>query len=302
MSRIIPIDLKFLNHKGTIAVYLIPYSGGAVLVESGPGSTIETVKEGLAAHNLAPKNVTHVLLTHIHLDHAGAAGWLSRQGAQVFVHPAGIAHLLDPKKLLESARRLYGEPMDSLWGEFLPVSKANLTEINDGEEIAVGELHFKALHTPGHAKHHICYLLDDICFSGDEGGIRMPGPLYLRLPFVPPETNLNDWRSSLVKLQKAGSRRIAPTHFGIYNDASSHLSLALRVLDETERWLEAEMLSDPSIEILRKHFMELVLEQGRIQGVSDYVLEGYYLANPTWMSADGLARYWEKFRNPQETA
>ena len=266
------------------------------MVESGPGSTIEALKADLAALGLTPRDVTHVLLTHIHLDHAGAAGWLSQQGAQVYVHPVGAPHMLDPQKLLASALRLYGDKMDSLWGQFLPVPPEKLTEVQDGQEIAIGSLRFTGIHTPGHARHHVTYLFEDVCFTGDIGGVRIPGPSYLRLPMVPPETHIKDWRASLLRLRQIGFRRVAPTHFGIYDDAAAHLTLGLRTLDESERWLEREMPADPPIETLREHFVAWLQAQGRAAGVSEDNLALYEIANPTWMGADGLQRYWRKFR------
>jgi len=291
------LDLNFLNRKEAIAAYLIRHSGGAVLVESGPGSTIEALKADLAAHGLTPRDVTHVFLTHIHLDHAGAAGWLARQGAQIYVHPAGAPHLRDPEKLLASALRLYGDEMDSLWGQFLPVPPDKLTEVQNGQEIAIGNLRFTGIHTPGHARHHVAYLFEGVCFTGDIGGVRIPGPSYLRLPLVPPELNIADWRASLLRLRQLGFRRVAPTHFGIYDDAAAHLTLCLRALDEAVRWLEREMPADPPIETLRAHFVAWQQEQGLAAGISEEALDLYEIANPTWMGADGLMRYWKKVRN-----
>src|SRR5512143_2025441 len=166
------LDLNFLELAGTIAVYLIPHPHGAVLVESGPGSTLHNLKAGLESHGLKPSDISDVLLTHIHLDHAGSAGWWARQGARIHVHPVGAPHLLDPEKLLASAQRIYGDQMDRLWGEFLPVPDDRLVIIQDGDEVEIDGLCFKALDTPGHANHHYAYLFGDVCFTGDIGGIR----------------------------------------------------------------------------------------------------------------------------------
>jgi glyoxylase-like metal-dependent hydrolase (beta-lactamase superfamily II) len=293
---IYPLDLNFRNRSEAIASYMIPHSGGAVLIESGPGSTIERLKAGLAAHGLTPRDVTHVFLTHIHLDHAGAVGWLAQQGARVVVHPVGAPHLRDPEKLLASALRLYGDKMDTLWGQFLAVPPEQLIEAQDSQEITVGSLRFTAFHTPGHARHHAVYLYGDLCFTGDIGGVRVPGPAYLRLPLVPPELNLEDWRASLHKLMGIGFRRIAPTHFGIYSDVTTHLNLCLHALEEAERWLEREMPVDPPIEALRLSFTAWQAEQARAAGISEADLTLHEIANPTWMGADALQRYWRKFR------
>jgi glyoxylase-like metal-dependent hydrolase (beta-lactamase superfamily II) len=150
------------------------------------------------------------LLTHIHLDHAGAAGWLSRQGAEIFVHPVGAPHLLNPEKLIASATRIYGERMQTLWGEILPVEQNRLKIPKDAEEIRAGNLKFVAINTPGHAEHHYSYLFEDLCFSGDVGGVRIPGYPYLRAPMPPPELHFGRWRESLVRLRSLKFSRIAP--------------------------------------------------------------------------------------------
>ena len=295
-TRIITLDLNFQGQKQAIASYLIKHNDGAILVESGPGSTLPGLQAGLAANGLSVSDVTHVLLTHIHLDHAGAAGWLARQGAQVYVHPVGAPHMLDPEKLLASAGRIYGDMMDTLWGEFLPVPEDKLTVVQDGEEIKMGNLSFVAVNTPGHAEHHYAYLFEDICFSGDVGGVRIPGFPYLRVPMPPPELHLERWRESIQKLGKLGFKHIAPTHFGIFDDPEWQLAEVLKGLDEASRWLDEVMADAPPIEELREKFTDFIEDQGRGAGLSEDVIQSYRLANPLGMSADGLYRYWKKFR------
>src|SRR5574341_1031716 len=170
-TRVVTLDLNFQGRPHAIASYLIrhPKGDGIVLIESGPGSTLAGLEAGLAKEGLSPRDVTHVLLTHIHLDHAGAAGWLARQGAHIYVHPVGAPHLLNPEKLLASAARIYGEAMQTLWGEFLPVPPECLVVPQNGDDIEIGGLRFRSVDTPGHADHHFAYLLDDFCFSGDIG-------------------------------------------------------------------------------------------------------------------------------------
>jgi glyoxylase-like metal-dependent hydrolase (beta-lactamase superfamily II) len=290
------LDLKFQGRSQAIASYLIRHSSGAVLIESGPGSTVTGLQISLQEQGLKIKDVTHVLLTHIHLDHAGAAGYLARQGAQVFVHPVGAPHLLQPEKLLASAARIYGDKMNTLWGEFLPVPEEKLTIVRDSDEIAIGNLRFLALDTPGHAEHHHAYLFEETCFSGDIGGVRMPDLRYLRLPLVPPELHLEKWRSSIKRLQKAGFERIAPTHFGLFNDPQWHLEAALKAIDQASRWVEEVMPSAPSLEELGNRFTSWMETQGRSEGIDPETLQTYELANPTWMAAAGIQRYWRKVR------
>ncbi|MBK7453850.1 MAG: MBL fold metallo-hydrolase [Anaerolineales bacterium] len=296
-TNIVTLDLNFQNKTQAIASYLIRHAAGAVLVESGPGSTLSALQAGLSQEGLSPRDITHVLLTHIHLDHAGAAGWLSRHGAQVFVHPNGAAHMLNPEKLIASATRIYGDRMDSLWGEFLPVLEHQLTVPQDAEEIAVGNLRFVAVNTPGHAEHHYSYLFEDLCFSGDVGGVRIPGYPYLRAPMPPPELHFGRWRESIARLRSLKFTRIAPTHFGIFDDVDWHLNELQRNLDASEKWLEETMPADPPVDELRAKFVEWMNEQSRAQKLSEDVVMAYALANPLDMSVDGMVRYWKKFKN-----
>ncbi|MBK8420370.1 MBL fold metallo-hydrolase [Candidatus Villigracilis saccharophilus] len=295
-TNIVTLDLNFQNKTQAIASYLIRHATGAVLVESGPGSTLSALQAGLAREGLSPRDITHVLLTHIHLDHAGAAGWLSRHGAQVFVHPNGAAHMLNPEKLIASATRIYGDRMDTLWGEFLPVLEQQLTVPQDAEEIAIGNLRFVAVNTPGHAEHHYSYLFEDLCFSGDVGGVRIPGYPYLRAPMPPPELHFGRWRESIARLRSLKFTRIAPTHFGIFDDVDWHLNELQSKLDASEKWLEETMPADPPVDELRARFVEWMNEQGRAQNLSEDVVTAYALANPLDMSVDGMVRYWKKAR------
>ena len=295
--RIATIDLHFQDQTQAIASYLIRDGDAVVLIESGPGSTLSALEAGLAKEGLSPRNITHVLLTHIHLDHAGAAGWLSRQGARIFVHPNGAPHMLNPEKLIASATRIYGDKMGTLWGEFLPVAADQLTVPNDAEEIVIGRLRFLPVNTPGHAEHHYSYLFEDVCFSGDVGGVRIPGYPYLRAPMPPPELHFGRWRDSIARLRSLKFTHIAPTHFGIFDDADWQLTELQRRLDETERWLEQVMPADPPVDELREKFSTWMEDQGSAEELSDEVRQAYALANPLGMSADGLIRYWKKVRN-----
>jgi glyoxylase-like metal-dependent hydrolase (beta-lactamase superfamily II) len=293
---IYPIDLHFLGLEGTIAAYLIRHDHGAVLIESGPASTLPALQAGLQAHGLTLADISDVLLTHIHLDHGGAAGHLARQGARIHVHPVGAPHLLQPDKLLASAARLYGTLMHSLWGEVLPVPPESLCVPQDGDEIEINGLRFVALDTPGHADHHYAYLFQDLCFSGDIGGVRLSGLRHLRLPMPPPEFHLEKWRHSLGKLAQAGIRCIAPTHFGIYADADWHLAALEKALDEVEAWMEAHLHGDPPLETLTAEFTQWSRQRSLAEGVPEDKIEYFEAANPSWMSPPGMLRYWRKYR------
>jgi glyoxylase-like metal-dependent hydrolase (beta-lactamase superfamily II) len=296
-TRVVTLDLNFQGMPHSIAAYLVRHADAVVLVECGPGSTVSALKAGLAKEGLRPSDVTHVLLTHIHLDHAGAAGWMARQGALIHVHPVGAPHMIAPQKLLRSARRIYGDQMDTLWGEFLPVPERQLVIVGDGQEVQAGGLRFLAIDTPGHAEHHHAYLLEETCFSGDIGGVRIPGFAYLRVPMPPPELNFEKWQASVRRLQTLPMRRIAPTHFGIFDDPEWQLREVVQELDAAERWLENAMRATPAVEELRRPFVEWMQAEGLRHGLDADAIRSYDLANPLGMSADGLFRYWHKVRN-----
>jgi glyoxylase-like metal-dependent hydrolase (beta-lactamase superfamily II) len=296
-THIVTLDLNFQGRPQAIASYLIRTGDAVVLIESGPGSTLASLEAGLAQKGLSPPDVTHVLLTHIHLDHAGAAGWLANQGAEIYVHPVGAPHMLNPEKLLASATRIYGDRMDSLWGEFLPVPEDRLVVPKDAEAIKIGNAEFIPLHTPGHAEHHYAYIFEDVCFCGDVGGVRIPGYPYLRVPMPPPELHIERWHASLDRLRAAKPGRIAPTHFGLYDDPEWQLDEVEKGLNVVSRWLEGVMVSDPSIEELRGAFTEWMVAEAERAGLSEEVLKAYEVANPPGMSADGLMRYWKKVKH-----
>ena len=295
-TRNVTLDLNFQGRPHAIAAYLIRSADAVVLIESGPGSTLPSLEAGLAAEGLSPRDVTHVLLTHIHLDHAGAAGWLANQGAEIYVHPIGAPHMLNPEKLIASATRIYGDRMQTLWGEFLPVPENKLHVANDNERIVIGNLEFVPVNTPGHAEHHYAYQFEDMIFCGDVGGVRIPGYQYLRVPMPPPELHIERWKESLAKLRALKPARIAPTHFGIFDDVDWQLNEVEKGLDSAALWLEQAMKNEPSVEELRESFTRWVLEEGKSVGLSEEVVKVYELANPLGMSADGLLRYWKKVR------
>ena len=300
--EIFTLDLNFQNCPNAIASYLIPHQEGLVLIESGPGSTQDNLDRNLQELGYTIEEITHVLLTHIHLDHAGAAGWLAKQsGAKVYVHQRGAPHLLDPSKLLASATRIYQDKMDMLWGDFLSVPEEQLVILDDGMEIQVGSYTFRALDTPGHANHHMAFILDEICFSGDVGGVRIAsgGERLLRIPMPPPEFHPPRWRESVTKLKKEKISRIAPTHFGFFDDVEWHLDSVLSELDAAEEWMQMIMPREYSIEYLRKEFLNWVKNRSLELGVGIVTLDAFEKANPSGMSADGMKRYWDKYIDPK---
>jgi len=288
------IDLHFQGKAGRIASFLIRHQGGAMLIESGPGSTIGGLEFELRRRGLAPTDITHLLLTHIHLDHAGAAGWLARQGAHVYVHPRGAPHLIDPGRLLDSASRIYGDDMDRLWGECLPVPEEQITTLDDGDEVAVGGVGVVALDTPGHAEHHLAFQLDDVCFTGDVGGVRMPHSGVVIPPAPPPEFDPQRWRQSLAHIAAQQPEYLALTHFGLFLDPPEHLAALRRGLRDVTRWADETVAEANDVADLQARYTAWLEAWALEQGLDPADWAGHQAINPAWMSALGLRRYWKQ--------
>lgn len=289
------LDLEFMGFPGTIAAYLIPHKQGLILIECGPGSTLNSLKNSLMKDGYQLEDIKAVLLTHIHLDHGGSAGALSNLGADIYVHHVGAPHLLNPTKLLSSAARIYGDMMEQLWGETRPVIPDRLISLQDGDIVELGGLRFRAIDTPGHANHHLAYIYEDICFSGDIAGVRLFGLSHLRLPMPPPELHLWKWRESIKRIMDEDISFIAPTHFGMYGDPKSHLSNLYKNLEITEQWIAHTMQFEPTEEELNtklNHWMQILSHE---DGLTQDQIEAYEIVNPSWMSSLGIYRYWQKY-------
>lgn len=225
---------------GFIASYLVADGDDLALVEAGPASTLDALLAGIRAAGHDPAALTHVLLTHIHLDHAAGAGQLAALAprAVVHVHPRGAPHLADPSRLLASASRLYGDRMQEMWGTMLPVAPGRIRALDDGEAVRVGGRALAALETPGHAAHHLAFHDADagLVFTGDVGGIRLDGARHVRPPTPPPEVDTPAWLASIGRLRAVRPRMLLPTHFGGITDVEWHLDdLAARLADWTRQ-------------------------------------------------------------------
>jgi glyoxylase-like metal-dependent hydrolase (beta-lactamase superfamily II) len=288
------LDLNFQGSRGSTAAYAIRHARGAVLVECGPGSTLPALQASLRSIGLSPSDISDVLLTHIHLDHGGSAGWWARQGATIHVHPVGAPHLLNPEKLLASAQRIYGDAMQRLWGEFLPVPQDKLHIAQDQQEIVIEGLRFCPLDTPGHANHHFAYVCEDVCFMGDVGGVRFVDTRHIRLPTPPPEVNLEAWLDSVRRLQPVNFKRIAPTHCGVYDDATWHLQRLEQIIHETGEWLAHTMATNPSPGEFIQHTGAWLRGRCMADDLSPEQIALHEITNGAVSSANGLWRYWTK--------
>ena len=285
------LDLNFLGHPQTIASFLVRGQGRPVLIETGPGATLPALQSGLAAFGLTPADIRDVLLTHIHLDHAGAAGWLAQQGATIHVHHVGAPHMAQPERLLASARRIYGDQMELLWGEFLPVPQAQLRPLHDGDEVVAGGLRFTALDTPGHASHHMVYQLEDIGFAGDLGGVRRPHVRHVRVPTPPPEFDRVAWLASIERVRNRELARLYLTHFGPVDDVDAHLTVVAGLVREyTDRVGKLLGLGADRDTILAE-FSAWEHRRLEADGVPAAQWPIYADIGPVGMTVDGLIRY-----------
>ncbi len=292
--KIETLDLKFQGTPHVIASFLVRGPGGSFLIETGPGSTQPALHAALARHGLKPSDIRDVLVTHIHLDHAGAAGWWAQNGARVHVHPNGARHLIDPGKLITSASRIYGERMGTLWGEILPAPEDRVNVVEDGAVLDIAGVSVQVIDTPGHARHHHVFRIDDVAFTGDAAGIMLPGQTWVDLPAPPPEFDLEAWKVTLAKLRSLGVTTIYRTHFGGSSEVDAELDRLEQIMDQGAEWIRE--MSERGAE--RSEMVEVF--SGRMRdasvaaGLDAESIRAYELANPREMSVDGIARYWAK--------
>jgi glyoxylase-like metal-dependent hydrolase (beta-lactamase superfamily II) len=272
-----PIDLYHLGAERVIGCYLVETDDGLALFDCGPTTAIPALEQGLALRGLALSDIRHLLLSHIHLDHAGAAGALVRKQPklQVYVSEIGAPHLIDPTRLERSARRLYGDAFDDLWGELAPVPDQNVHVVGDAT------LGLETFPTPGHASHHVCYLgADGTLYAGDAAGVRIQPDIYAAPPTPPPEFDLDAWNRTLDEIERLNPSRLALIHFGVVEDPKPHLEQLRRRLSA---WASEPL---PEGDWLAKREAELAAESRSP--------EAYERAMPLWQSYAGLRRYWDK--------
>jgi glyoxylase-like metal-dependent hydrolase (beta-lactamase superfamily II) len=311
--KIHTLDTHFQGMAQVTAVYLLIGPDGPALVETGPGSTIPAVVDALAAHGYQPGDIGQVLLTHIHLDHAGAAGWWAQQGAHIYVHRVGAPHLIDPSRLMASAGRIYGDLMEPLWGEMLPVPEERLTALDDGDVVQAGGLAVTALDTPGHAYHHHTYVLETdegrLAFTGDAGGINLPQVNIVDLPAPPPEFHLETWLATLDRLAAQNLALLYPTHYGLVMDAAAQIATLRALMIEAVEFITGHVRDqmggapgDPFPATIDASARSALLEEyvawnrrrAAAGGLSPEAIRRYELANPLFMSVDGILRYLRK--------
>jgi glyoxylase-like metal-dependent hydrolase (beta-lactamase superfamily II) len=228
MNKITTLDTNWVGHSKSIAAALLESENQRAIIDPGPESTLATVREQLRAHGIEVADLDAILLTHIHLDHAGATGALVRENPRlaVYVHGKGAQHLIDPAKLLSSAGRLWGDELKFLFGETLPVPRENLRILDGGETLALGSRKLDVVYTPGHASHHVSYFDDaaGVAFIGDTTGIRIDNGPYILPATPPPDIDLPLWDQSFAAILAHRPARLFLTHYGYSNDPNAHIA------------------------------------------------------------------------------
>ena len=211
-----------------MAAALLESNGHRAIIDPGPASTLVRLRELLNAHGLSAGDLDAIVLTHIHLDHAGATGSLVRENPRlaVYVHKNGAPHVVDPSKLLASAGRLWGDDLPRLFGETLPVPAENLRILEGGETLTLGARKLDVVYTPGHASHHVSYFDDDagVAFVGDTAGIRIENGPFVLPATPPPDIDLELWEASFAAILKRRPGRLFLTHFGYAHDPAAHIA------------------------------------------------------------------------------
>lgn len=259
MHKITTLDDNWMGRPKSIGTALLESDGHRAIVDPGPGSTLDTLKKQLRVHGASVSNLDAILLTHIHLDHAGATGALVRENPNlaIYVHRLGAPHMIDPSKLLASAARLWPDNLHQLFGEAVPVPAENLRILEGGETIPLGSRKIEVAYTPGHASHHVSYFEDaeGVVFVGDTTGIKIEGHSYVMPATPPPDIDLKIWDGSFAAILERQPKRLFLTHFGFSDDPAAHIA---QFRERLHRWMEMTekiLQSAPSDEAAMESFM-----------------------------------------------
>jgi len=291
------LDLHFLGIPESIGPVLLHSDGQLALIDCGPSSCLAYLRAELSSRGISVADLNAILLTHIHLDHAGAAGTLVRENPnlQVYVHELGAPHMANPEKLLRSARRLYGDAMDAMLGEFLAVPESNFHVLKGGESLKIAGRELEVAYTPGHASHHVSYFDQStgIAYVGDTTGLRLAKHDYIAPVTPPPDIDLESWKRSLEEIRRRKPTQLCLTHYGPFNSVNDHLD---RSWENLRRWSEkAERLLKEDIgEADRPTKFCAWVAQEMNRELPDGEASIYSTTSNPVLSWLGLARYWKK--------
>ncbi len=290
-------DLELQHKPHVIATAVLHSSGGVALVDPGPSSSLPVLRAVLARGGIRVKDLTALLLTHIHLDHAGATGTLVQEnpGLRVYVHAKGAPHLINPEKLLASAGRLYGDAMGSLWGEVRRVPEKNLVVLEGAERIEEGGRLLDVAYTPGHASHHVSYFVRDagVAFVGDIGGVKLTPQGDVLPPTPPPDIDLEAWRDSLHCLERWQPESLFLTHFGPAAPVGPHFDRLRENLEALSSLVQAS-LARAGTDAEREAWFTAECHRRLRQRMAESDVPTYEMAGRFDLNWRGLARYWRK--------
>ena len=289
------LDTKHLDRPGIIAATALETDDGIALFDTGAAATFNNISAAMRAAGFSPNDVRHVFLSHIHLDHAGAAWCFAEQGATIHVHPRGARHLVDPSKLMESATRIFGDDMGKLWGEMRPIPADKVKVTDDRTAVRVGQFEVRSLDTPGHASHHNIYHWDDNIFGGDVAGVRLnDGPPVP--PFVPPELHIESWLESIERMRALQMTRLCLPHFGLVEgDLAAHCDALAERVQRWANWFRDELRKGRNESELIPDFAQYEARDIMESGAADDRVADYETADPSFMAVTASIRYWQKF-------
>lgn len=289
------LDTKHLDRPGIIAATALETDDGIALFDTGAAATFNNISAAMRAAGFSPNDVRHVFLSHIHLDHAGAAWCFAEQGATIHVHPRGARHLVDPSKLMESATRIFGDDMGKLWGEMRPIPADKVKVTDDRTAVRVGQFEVRSLDTPGHASHHNIYHWDDNIFGGDVAGVRLDdGPPVP--PFVPPELHIESWLESIERMRALQMTRLCLPHFGLVEgDLAAHCDALAERVQRWANWFRDELRKGRKESELIPDFAQYEARDIMESGAADDRVADYETADPSFMAVTASIRYWQKF-------
>jgi glyoxylase-like metal-dependent hydrolase (beta-lactamase superfamily II) len=291
------VDLHHQGRPESVAACVLETADGLLVVDPGPASTLPQLSAGLSRRGSSLADIRGLLLTHIHLDHAGGAGTLARAHPRlrVYVHEKGAPHLIDPSRLLASASRLYGDRMDRLWGEVAAIPAEQVVVLHGGEQLRLGGRQLEVLHTPGHAWHHVSYLEGDgsLAFVGDTAGLRTPGLPWVLPVTPPPDFDLEAWIDSIDRLLARAPSTLVLTHFGPSEDPVRHLEQLREGLLSWSAFAR-DSLTQPGDDSERLAWFIARLEEWIADKVEPERAAGFLAGAGPEACWHGLVRYWTR--------
>lgn len=289
------LDTRHASRPGIIAATALETTDGIALFDTGADATFANIAAAMRAAGFSPNDVRHVFLSHIHLDHAGAAWHFAGLGATIHVHPRGARHLVDPSRLMDSATRIFGDDMQRLWGEMRPIAADKVQVTEDGELIRVGEFEVRALATPGHASHHNVYQWEENLFGGDVAGVQLDdGPPVP--PFVPPELHIESWLESIERMRALPVKHLYLPHFGrVAGDLPRHFDALAERVRRWADWFRAELRKGRTEAELIPDFAAYEANDIRGSGAAEGRVADYETADPSFMAVAASIRYWSKY-------